>query len=163
MIKADSLPQDALLGRYADRPECYTDCFSTVVDHRVLLEGFVTAFYTARLFRSERFVLAHTVRRPSTDAEASEFAAGQRDKFAAWDMEARTDDQPLACDLSQATRSWFKVEPQTTGTKLYFGSAVTPKQGGELGIAMKLATPLHRVYSRLLLAGARNRLSQDQY
>ncbi|MEM6408594.1 MAG: hypothetical protein AAF700_09270 [Pseudomonadota bacterium] len=162
MISTDTLPPDALLTRYAQRDGCYTDCYSTQIDRSADLTEFVMAFYTTRLFRCERFVLAHMLKRPSNDVEALDFASGKINQFAAWDLEERTGTQLLACDLSHATRSWFMVKQERAGTKLYFGSVVTPKQGKTLGLMMTLALPLHRLYSRLLLSAARNRLNQGQ-
>ena len=148
-VRAESLPQDALLQRYAGQPENYTDCYVKDVKGTVTLADFMTAFYTTPLFKAERFVLKIGVRKPSTDADAIAVATGTTDAFAAWTVEDRTQTQALMCDMANATRSWFMVVPIAGGTRLYFGSAVTPGTG----LFVRALTPLHRLYSRGLLGG----------
>lgn len=164
MITPSPLPPDALLARYRDGG-AYTDCFSTEVSQPVSLAQFVEAFYTGRVFRIERWLLRWLVSRPSTDAEARQVATGQIERFAAWDVEGRTAEQLLMCDLHGRTRSWFRVAPTPTGTRLYFGSAVVPRPspGGEaprLGFVFAALLGFHRLYSRVLLGEARSRLAR---
>ena len=158
MIKKCSLPDDALLQKYA-RGGAYTDCYSTPNSTAVSHADFVAAFYTTWLFKLERVVLRLAVSRPSTDTEARQLANGHTDTFAAWYVEERTDDQLLMCDFRDRTRSWFMV----AGTRLYFGSAVVPERdsksgGGSLGLIIRLLLGFHRLYSRALLQAARSRL-----
>ena len=105
--------------------------------------------------------------RPSTDAEAHELAVGERDAFAAWTVENRTDNQLLMCDLYGRTRSWLMVAHESTGgnavTRLYFGSAVVPTRQPTsnrpiMGFQFKALLGFHRLYSRLLLLAAMRRL-----
>lgn len=124
MIREPDLPADALSARYRSEDGHYTDCFATDVQGEVSLAEFVEAFYTARLFRCERVILKYFAKRPSTDAEARAVAQGTAKSFAAWTVEDRTDTQLLMCDMHEATRSWFKVEPAGGSTRLFFGSAV---------------------------------------
>lgn len=128
---------------------------------------YVEAFYTGAVFKLERLLLAWFVSRPSTDAQARELASGRLNTFAAWQVEARSTNQLLMCDLSGRTRSWLMVAPvQTAGsasTRLYFGSAVVPVHGkasGQptLGFPFKALLGFHKVYSRVLLGAARSRL-----
>ena len=106
--------------------------------------------------------------RPSTDNQAREVADGQRDSFAAWHVEDRTDAQLLMCDMAGRTRSWFMVEQTDRGdgtaTRLLFGSAVLsraapggakPKPGG----GFKSLLAFHRLYSRVLLSSAGSRVT----
>ena len=150
-VRAESLPSDALLARYAGNSKNYTDCFVKDVAETVSLTDFMAAFYTTPLFKAERLVLKIALRKPSTDADARAVAAGKVDAFAAWTVEDRTNTEALLCDIGGGTRSWFKVEPIEGGTRLYFGSAVTPGTG----LLVRALTPLHKVYSRFLLSGAR--------
>lgn len=152
------LPSDALLSRY--QPPHYTDCFCTVVPGSVSLADFVHAFYTAPLFRCERVILK-LIGRGSTDEQARQLVDGARTTFAAWSVEDRTTDQLLMCDFQSRTRSWFKVVPVRSSTRLYFGSAVTADKaadGPPSGYQVLLR--LHRLYSRLLLKGAVRRLKR---
>ena len=157
MVAEATLPEEALLQRYATPPS-YTDCFTTTVPSNVALPRFVEAFYTSPLFRCERIVLGAFAGRPSTDNGAKAVAEGRTDQFAAWDVEERTETQLLMCDMAAATRSWFMVRPAANTTELFFGSAVTPKEGKELGRVVRAFMPVHVLYSKLLLSGARKRL-----
>lgn len=152
------LPGNALLARYAEGQH-YTDCFSSDVAADVTLEQFVYAFYTGSVFRLERLILKWLVAKPSTDETASEVAAGTREDFAAWVVEDRVKDQLLMTDFRGQTRSWFMVQPVGGGrTRLYFGSAVIAGQetgkAGKQRFAYRALLPMHRFYSRALLAAA---------
>ena len=70
-----ALPQRALLFAYQARGD-YTDCFTVDVAGEVSQQQFVTAFYTSRLFKVERFILKWLVARPSTDRQAEQLADG---------------------------------------------------------------------------------------
>ena len=157
------LPADALLSRYA-REGAYTDCYATTVPRVVTQADYVEAFYTGRLFKLERWLLARFLSRPSTDAQARELARGERTQFAAWHVEDRRADQLLLCDLAGRTRSWLMSAPLAAGgTRLYFGSVVVPvvdRTTGrpELGAGFRLLLGFHKGYSRALLAAAWRRL-----
>ncbi|MEX2151530.1 MAG: hypothetical protein WD793_15055 [Steroidobacteraceae bacterium] len=131
----------------------------TEVSRPVAQAEYVEAFYTSDVFKLERLILKLLVARPSTDQQARELATGQRGTFAAWGVEARAPDQLLLCDFQGRTRSWL----MTSGTCLYFGSAVVPvaargsrKTG--LGFAFRALLGFHRLYSRALLNAAVRRL-----
>lgn len=163
MVTVADLPEDTLLQRYIE-PPCYTDCFATTLSGDISLPRYVEAFYTAPLFCVERLILGTFAGHPSTDLEAKAVAQGTAAKFAAWDVEDRTTNQLLMCDMKAATRSWFMTRPTDNATTLYFGSAVTPRDGKEMGAVFRAFLPAHTLYSKRLLSGARKRLlSQDQY
>jgi hypothetical protein len=126
-------------------------------------EQYVTAFYTTAVFKLERVILKWAVRKPSTDEQARQLAAGALDGFAAWTVEKRSADQLLLCDFMGRTRSWLMVEPVLDGpgpaTRLYFGSAMTPRrESTSMGWGFSATVPLHQFYSRILLNAARARL-----
>lgn len=160
-VVAAPLPETALLRRFAESGE-YTDCFSTQVPALVSLPEFVAAFYTTRLFRAERFVLRWLASLPSSDGEALQLANGDRDAFAAWTVEDRSDDQLLLIDVRRQTGSWFLCEVVETGSQLYFGSVVFKRRktaaGSELHWSYRSLLGAHRLYSRALLSAARSRL-----
>lgn len=171
MAKAHPLPESALLNRYRDVSgydgvQPYTDCFVASIDHEISLADYVTAFYTTWLFKLERFVLRLLVAKPSTDEHAHQVAHAQRDAFAAWDVEARSDNQLLMCDFQKRTRSWFMVSPDNgnpAGSLLWFGSAVVPinnrkKNKAEMGTGFNLLVGFHKMYSMALLNAAKRRL-----
>ncbi len=159
------VPGDALLQTYrGDRPERwgrYADCFSVHVDQAITLNQWVLAFYTSRLFRIERVILGVFARAPSTDEQAREVAAGQRETFAVWMVGARTHDQLLMCDRYGATRSWFRVVPVEGGTVLQFGSAVAARRASDgsirVGRGFSVMLGLHKIYSKLLIGAAMRR------
>lgn len=148
------LPAHALLQRYRSQGD-YTDCFAIDVPQQVSHAAFVEAFYTTAVFKLERALLSLVISRPSRDAEARELAAGQREQFSAWTVEARAPGQLLMCDVAGSTRSWLMVEEAGVGTRLYFGSAVVRKrQGG----AFRALLGFHKLYSRILLRAAAARV-----
>lgn len=164
-VVPEPVPATALLAAYTAKG-AYTDCYRTELPRTVALSDFVEAFYTGRVFKLERLLLRWFARRPSTDADARAVARGEATRFAAWDVEARAPDQLLMCDMAARTRSWFMVAPMqdsSSGTRLYFGSAVVPLRDRATGQA-RLGWPFaallgfHRLYSRVLLAAARDRL-----
>jgi hypothetical protein len=165
LIRREPTPAQALHAHYQSQG-AYLDCYATDIDLAVTQAQFVEAFYTTWLFKLERWILAWTVNRPSTDAQVREIARGRRTDFAAWTVEARGTGQLLMCDFVGATRSWFMVAPRTSGTTLYFGSVVTsrrnPRTGQlELGRPYRLLLGFHKLYSRALLATARARLRRQ--
>lgn len=170
MIEACELPSAALLSRYREGGG-YADCYATEIGHAVSHAAYVEAFYTTAVFKLERFMLRWLASRPSADAQARELAAGARDSFAAWRVEARASDQLLMCDLTGRTRSWLMVQPLPDAvgkgagaTRLLFGSAVVPvtdaRSGrSRMGLAFRLLLGFHKLYSRVLLAAAKSRLA----
>jgi hypothetical protein len=165
-VTRQPVPDHALHAHYL-RNGAYVDCYLIHLDREVTLPQFVAAFYTSWLFKLERWILGWSVRKPSTDEEARQIAAGEITQFAAWSLELRAPDQLLMCDFMKATRSWFMVAPgaQPRSTRLYFGSVVTSRvneQTGqrELGRSYRWLMGFHRLYSRALLRAARARLSR---
>jgi hypothetical protein len=168
-IRTCRLPESALLRRY-QQGAGYADCYTTEIGRPVSQAEYVAAFYTTRLFKLERLVIARLLSRPSTDAEARGLASGVRDSFAAWHVEARAADQLLLCDLRGSTRSWLMSMPaagRSGATRLFFGSAVVPvvdRRSGERGRgwAFRALLGFHKLYSRLLLRAAVARLASSE-
>jgi hypothetical protein len=162
------LPQEALLRKY-QYEGAYADCYVTQVARQVSHARYVEAFYTTALFKVERLLLAWFVAKPSTDAEATQLAAGALDSFAAWSVEARSANQILMRDFQGRTRSWLMaISPESSAveeTRLYFGSAVVPSVSAKsgtrtLGPGFRVLLGFHKVYSRALLFAARSRLTR---
>lgn len=159
---------DALLKTYrgARHPERwghYGDCFSVSVDRAVTLGEFVFAFYTSPAFRVERWILRVVAGAASTDEQARALSEGRGESFAVWTVGARTVDQLLMCDRYGKTRSWFRVVSLAAGgTVLQFGSAVAGRSRGDGAWGMSrtfgVLLGFHRLYSRVLLAAARQRM-----
>lgn len=145
----------------------YTDCYTTELAWEVTFPEFVFAFYTTLLFKLERLILRWTVSKHSTDTQAKQLANGDIEKFAAWYVENRGENEILMCDFLGRTRSWLMVAPVNTAsgarTRLYFGSAVVPirnsKTGKQtIGFRFQALLAFHKVYSVLLLYSARSRI-----
>lgn len=156
------LPLHALLQRY-QRNGAYADCYCIELPAPVSHEAFVAAFYTTPVFKLERLLLHWLLKKPSTDAEARTLAAGARDAFAAWTVEARAPDQLLMCDVAGRTRSWLMTERAAQGTRLFFGSAVVPRVDratgrSQMGAGFHALLGFHKLYSRVLLRSAARRL-----
>lgn len=165
-VNNGELPESALLQQYRDSG-AYTDCYFVDVNGEVSLADFICAFYTTVPFKTERLILRWAVSKPSTDEDARLLAEGKIDRFAAWYVEARRDDQLLLSDFRDRTRSWLMSEPSAgdshESTRLYFGSAVVPErpeESGEGGMGKSFSALLlfHKLYSQILLATARSRL-----
>lgn len=151
MISEADLPDGALLARYADRSDCFTDCYVADLGRDIEFGTYLCAFYSTWVFAPEKALLRLVLGRPARDFDILPVALGDKDRFAAWDVETRGTDEILLCDLSGGTRSWFKVE----GSRVYFGSAVVPPEPGvELGRLFKALLGFHKVYSRALLRAA---------
>jgi hypothetical protein len=167
-VNTCGLPPHALLTRYAQQ-RAYTDCYTTLVSSTVSHDEYVRAFYTTTLFKTERLILKWIVSKPSTDLEAQLLSEGKIDRFAAWTVEARTDNQLLMCDFQHRTRSWLMTEAAATGganqTRLYFGSAVVPLRNAKsgtssLGGGFNALLGFHKLYSVALLRAARTKLQK---
>ena len=158
-VRSQPLPGHALLAAHA-RNGHYADCWVTDVTHAVSHAQYVEAFYTTWVFRLERRILAWAIGKPSTDEQARQLATGARERFSAWALEARADNQIVMRDqFTKRTCSWLMVEPLPGGgTRLYFGSGVSPKPGGGMGWSFGLGLAFHKLYSRILLGAAANNL-----
>lgn len=156
------VPTDTLLGNYSSVTGAFTDCYMTGIARTVSFPEFVFAFYTTPLIKLERLILL-TVSKPSSDTQARQLADGKIEKFAAWTVEARTENELLMCDYLSRTRSWFMAKSDGAKTQLYFGSAVVPKTGAtSLDLGFRTLLGFHRIYSVLLLRSARSRLNRQR-
>ena len=99
---------------------------------------------------------------------ALKMAVAEVETFAAWDVEARRDDQILLSDYRGRTRSWLMSEPSSSktgdSTRLYFGSAVIPNRVKEtedlrMGKTFSVLLQFHKLYSQVLLSSTKSRLS----
>ena len=157
-VEVAKLPDDAMLGRYGGDDGSYTDCYSAEISGSVELSDYIQAFYTSLVFKLERLILSVLVSKPSTDTQVTELAAGERNSFAAWNVEDRDSKQILLSDFRGRTRSWLMIVPLpgTHTKRLYFGSAVVfgMNESGEPTeptLAFRLLSGFHRLYSRILL------------
>jgi hypothetical protein len=151
-----------LLGRYRTEGG-YADCYVTDIPISVSHAQYVNAFYTSFVFKLERFILKWTVSKPSTDRQAKQLADGLTDKFAAWTVEARTENQLLMSDFLGRTKSWLMIVPLKTGTRLYFGTAVVPIANSRtgkstIGFGFHVLLGFHKLYSVVLLFNTRLQL-----
>ncbi len=165
-IKPCLLPDNALLSAYT-RNGAYTDCYSTEISGEISSAEYVTAFYTTFVFKLERAIIRWAVSKPSTDHQVKELAAGERDEFAAWKVESRSENQLLMCDFRGRTRSWLMAVPSESNgqkvTRLYFGSGVVPVKRTatdepSMGFLFRALLGFHKFYSRVLLQAAKSRL-----
>ncbi|WP_422010977.1 hypothetical protein [Roseateles sp.] len=162
IITDAAVPPTSLLGRLAAERNSFADAYRLMLPRSVSLAEFVEAFYTTRLFKLERWLIARTGR-PSTDADIRALAQGEDRRMAAWTVEAREGDEMLMHEDSGVTRSWFKAEAGEGGTTLWFGSAFMPRrreEGGQprFGWLFHALLGFHRAYSRALLGAAARRL-----
>ena len=164
-IRSCPLPDNALLVRYL-KAGGYTDCYMTEISGQISHAQYVYAFYTSFVFKLERFILKWTVSKPSTDVQAGQLAEGSTDKFAAWTVESRTDNQLLMSDFLGRTKSWLMVMHLDKRTRLYFGSAIVPKTNtrigrSTIGFGLKVLVWFHKIYSVVLLWATKSRLENS--
>lgn len=151
-IHARPLPPGSLLAQHSGASD-YTDCYTIDVPHMVSLAQFITAFYNSAAFRPERWVL-HLIGKGSGGEDVRALAAGEVQNFAAWSVEARSDNAILMRDFQQRTCSWLCVEELSGKTRLTFGSGVRKPEG----VAVNMLMPFHRWYAKTLLKSAAARL-----
>jgi hypothetical protein len=165
-IEKCPIPTNTMLAGYLI-DGAYTDCYTTEIPKPISFSEFVFAFYTTFPFKLERLILKLTVSKPSTDDEARQLADGIIEKFAAWRVESRTENEIMMCDFHGRTRSWFMITPGNTNidtqTRLYFGSAVVPIRNPKtgkpsLGFIYQSLLGFHRIYSIILLHSAKSRV-----
>ena len=156
-ITAPPLPPQSLLARIRG-PECYRDAFRASVAGEVSLGELVTAFFSSRAFLAERMAL-HLIGRGADHADIAALAAGRTERFAAWQMEAREENELLMHDFLDQTCCWLAVshgaggplpEPRPGTTDIWFGTAVREFEGP---IVSRLRGA-HRWYARKLLGAA---------
>ncbi len=162
-IEKCPVPANTMLDKYSVNGS-YVDCYLTEILGRVSFPEFIFAFYTTPLFKIERLILKLTVLKPSTDIGARQLADGVSEKFAAWSVESRSENEILMCDFLGRTRSWFMVAPvDGTRTQLYFGSAISSREDSKtgklsLGLGFRALLGFHKAYSVLLLYSAKSRI-----
>ena len=166
-VQPCDVPLNSFLSRYKAGAG-FADCYVTEVPGEITQAAFIEAFYTSPLFKVERTILKFLVAKPATDADARQLASGSSTTFSAWSVEDRSLSELLLADLNGYTRSWLMVSPvgQNGGspsTLLYFGSAVVPRQRAgaqkpSMGWLFHALLGFHRLYSRLLLRAASNRV-----
>ena len=160
------VPTNTLLDKYATN-EGYADCYCTQTTRQVPFPDFVFVFYMTPLFRLERYILKLTIAKPSSDLEARQLADGKSGRFAAWRVEARSQNELLMCDIQGRTRSWLMTIPihKANGfqTQLYFGSVVMPRRNPKAGqpsleVWLRALLRFHKIYSLLLLHTAKSNI-----
>ncbi len=151
-VATAELPSGALLERYRTEGG-HVDCYVADVPRSVDLGQLITAFYTSRAFRPERWLIGVLLRKRADDGDVARLAAGATAHFSAWTVEARREDEILLCDFQSRTRSWLRVLPIEGGTRLHFGSAVVPQKRGADRLVFSALLGFHRWYSRVLLGG----------
>lgn len=139
----------------------FADAYALQIPKAVSLADYVAAFYATPLFKLERGLIGLLLRRPESDASAAALGRGELARFSAWQVLARNEQELLLQDQGGRTRSWLRVEPQASGTRLVFGSAVLPRPGGGFGWGFRALLGFHEWYSRALLRAAARKLQGD--
>ena len=164
MPALSSVPEHSFLASCKDSG-AFTDCYTITVPGNLGLAEFIEAFYTTRLFKTERWLLTKILACPSSDNQVRDLAYSAANDFSAWRVEQRSDREILLA-FGQ-TRSWLYVEPlsetskngETPATRLYFGSAVFPaRTSGKFSFLFHALGGFHHIYSRCLLAAAAKRI-----
>lgn len=154
-----SVPENSLLDIYKQKGD-FTDCYMITLPTAVSLPQFIEAFYTTRLFKLERWILATFLNYQASDEQATQLSLSNISLFSAWQVEKRLINEIILS--AWQTRSWLCVAPQqnnTASTQLYFGSAVVSAQStGKVNPLFHLLGGFHKLYSKLLLRAAANKV-----
>jgi hypothetical protein len=151
-IQMGAIPDGGLLARYDMINHAYTDCFKTEVDQNVSFEDYARAFFNSPVFKLERLIIALTTGKKTTDRSVDDLISGQRDDFAVWQVEDRTDNQILMKVGDGQIRTWLMSEQIGGRTKFYFGSAILPlNEMGDKGLLFHALSGFHKLYARVLL------------
>lgn len=158
-----------MLNNYAEQTNTYTDCFVTDIPQPVSINDFIVAFFTTPVFRLERAILSLTKSAPSTDQDIKDLAAGKSERLATWRIEEKQDNQLLLTVTGGQVRTWLMTEPHTPEhghTRLFFGSAVIPKEvqsdgKSEMGFLFRALLGFHKIYSRILLWSAKRQIKNS--
>lgn len=157
------VPDTSLLAHQAADPDHYADCYSVNLPCEADLSAYLTAFFSLPIMRLERLIIA-AMGTPSRAQDVAALASGASDQLAIWKVEQRTEDQIVMRVSGGRIRTWLMRENTNDGTRLYFGSSVEPieKPDGTvtLGPSIKTLEGFHRLYSRILIAGAARRLKR---
>jgi len=161
-IHKTDAPTESFLAQYATKTGAYTDCFYVDLPQAIRLQSYIKAFYTTPLFKAERFLLKIAASTSSTDQDIDDFLAKTSDHFAVWTVVQRSQTEMLL--NAGRTSSWFWTDKTATGTRLYFGSAVTTRPNAktgkaEMGFLFTALLGFHILYSRALLWSAAKRLA----
>jgi hypothetical protein len=166
------LPESTLLAQL-ERNGSYADCFALTLPIAATQAQFIEAFYTTRLFKTERLLIRLLAGKHSTDEQAAQLALGNSSSFAVWHVAERTEHELLLTDETGRTSSWLMAvrEPSSaqSSTRLFFGSAIKPKRppspGGppQFGWLFHALLGLHNLYSRRLLEAAAHRLAKSTF
>ncbi len=146
-VESTDLPEDSLLARFGGAAD-YRDCFVRVEPGTVSLEDYIERFYCSGAFAPERVILK-LLGTPASSADARALARGDVDRFGAWRVVERRENEILLESKDTGTASWFRVQPNGNDTHLYFGSWV----GNITQSGWKAAMRAHVWYSRFLLGG----------
>jgi len=155
-ITSQPVPQGTLLCRHADLPGVQSDAHVATVPGQVALAEFVAAFLTSRAYAPEALILRLMLRRPTGAEAVTALARSQTHRYAAWQVETRTETELLMAVGTGPIRSWWSVRWLATGeTQLWFGSAILPvATGARVPLLFRILNRFHLTYARILLWGA---------
>ena len=167
-VRKTQPPDGSLLHSFTALPGAHVDCYHADVDRRLDLTAYITTFFDTSVFRLERRILALAGQQYATTEDVNMLANDQCEHFATWQVEQRTDDELLMGVRGQPIKTWlFTRENETGGAALYFGSAVIPEDTGtggtpRISAIIRALTPLHKLYSRILLMLAARALRRPE-
>lgn len=157
------MPKQSVLFDQSMDPAHYADCYRIDVPFEVDLPRYIAAFFQSPFLRLERALLT-LMGQGSRAKDVVDFAQGQSEDLALWGCETRQPDQIVMLVAKGRIRSWLSVAPEQNGTRLYFGSTVSPLQQTDgsqiLGRSITALGGFHRLYSRIILATVARRLAR---
>ena len=165
-VKIVKIPENGLLNAYDLKSGCYTDCFCIDVPGSVSFPTYVYAFFNTPVFKLERVLLRLFAFSPSSDTDVANLASGTSDVLSMWNVEERNENQMLMSVGNGPIRTWLMCSSNDISsgtTRLFFGSAVLPSRRNasgdrKMGRSFHILLGFHKVYSRILLWSAKQKL-----
>jgi len=160
LVQSGTLPKDSLLRTYEVLEGCHCDCFYVDAQGDADLSSYIAAFFGTWVFQLELKVLSIFGLNRDDAEQIQRLAENRADRMAAWHVEKRSERELLLAVGDGPIRTWLRIEPAGQGAvRMYFGSAMLPiatdTQGRpRQGRMARLALPLHKIYSRVLLGAA---------
>ncbi|KAG9413773.1 hypothetical protein AC1031_012994 [Aphanomyces cochlioides] len=155
--RLSSLRPANLIARFLDVPNQYVDVYETTLSRPTTVQELARAFFESPVFQVERRVLKLAGAGEVTDEaiQALNFEPG--DAVATFQVVENAPGEILLCWSDKETvngHSWLALTEN--GTTVLFGSTIRNDS-----LFVRLITPLHCMYAKIVLASARYELEKS--
>ena len=151
-------PEGSFIAGVQAQAQVFADSFAVPCSGAPTLAQLLTAFYGSWVFWPERVLMGVLWRGSTSKAALEALAGGFGDRFGAWRVVQRSENEILLRDKRGATASWMAVVAGQVmfGSVLYTQDRDTVKKS----VLWRALTAFHTLFSRMLLAAAARRLER---